>query len=689
MDEVENVIALPESADPRGARRRLILLGVLGSLPILLVGVFGLQSLRREEVIALHDARESARAAAPRLAAAIHGTLQDVSLPSRADIEAFERQPGPASQEPTLRLGEGILAVFVAENFSYPDVRSEPRRPSFFDPSTLPADLATSWDQLTSLARSNESGRATSRAWGALADRVAQASAGMVVQYRYARALVEEGRTSEALPILESIVAGAGRQAGTTGLPLEVLALRTLLEILDAEGSARSKHAEWFDAYCHRVLVKWRLPATLLQEWASTHREQVRDWETVAVRHEAVRETLVPLLSPPSSDDGFPKPLRLVHPSWVEEGATPGGALVTRHDGPNGTWYLLRKAIQIDRKVEEVVRRSGVPDAFAVAVAVYGRECERGLPEESMEANGEWLATAEMPGSPVAAVTVRLRIAKPHEFLVPVRRRVMGFAVLIALASLTSVIAVVMALRAWERQRRWAEMQSGFVASVTHELRAPLASVRLLAEELVDLGDEHPGRRENYLRLIVRETQRLGFLIENVLRHARLERGGEVLESVEVDLREVLQQSAESVRPVAEERRVQVTTQVPADPVLAEVDAPAMQQVLVNLIDNALKHSPEGASIAVGVDRGEGDEACLWVADHGTGIPREDQARLFDAFYRRGSELRRETPGVGLGLTIVKRIVTAHGGQVTVDSAPGAGARFEVRLPRRPSKDSA
>ncbi|MBL9136028.1 MAG: HAMP domain-containing histidine kinase [Verrucomicrobiales bacterium] len=678
------MIALPESAEPRGARPRLFLLGLLGSLPILLVGVFGLQSLRREEVIALHDAREAARAAAPRLAAAIHGTLLEVSLPSRADIEAFERRPGPASEEPTARLGEGLLAVFVAEDYTYPDVRSEPPRPSSFDPFALPGDLGKAWDQLASLALSDASRKTTSRAWGALADRVGESPAGLVVQYRYARALAEEGRTAEALPILEAIVAGAGRQAGATGLPLDILALRTMLEILDAQGSARSKHIEWLDAYCQRVLLKWRLPAALLQEWESNYREQIRAWEAAALRHAAVREKLVPLLSPPPSDDGSPKTLRLAHPSWVEDGATPGGALVTRHEGPNGTWYLLRSAVQIDRRVEEVVRRSGVPDAFAVAVTVYGRECERGQPEESVGAHGEWLATAEVPGNPLAAVTVRLRIEKPLEFLVPVRRRVMGFAVLIALASVTSVIAVVMALCAWERQRRWAEMQSGFVASVTHELRAPLASVRLLAEELVDLGGDHPGRRDRYLRLIVRETQRLGFLVENVLRHARLERARDHLESAEVDLREVVQQSAESVRPVAEERQVKVTTQVPDDPILAEVDAPAMQQVLVNLIDNALKHSPSGASIDVGVDRAEGGEVCLWVVDRGAGIPKDEQARLFDAFYRRGSELRRETPGVGLGLTIVKRIVKAHGGQVMVESAPGAGARFEVRLPEKP-----
>ncbi|MCC7376567.1 MAG: HAMP domain-containing histidine kinase [Verrucomicrobiales bacterium] len=683
------MMVLHESSGRGAVRRKQVLFGVLGSLPILLVGAFGLQSLRREEVIAWHEAGEAARAAAPRLAAAVHAALFDVALPSRADLDAFERQPGPPAREPMSRLGPGVLAVFEAESFTYPEMSREPARPAFFDPTSLPGDLSAMWQQMTVLSATDGPPRATSRSWSALADRLADTSAGMVSRYRYARALVAEGRTPEAIPVLEAVVAGAGGQAGSTGLPLEVLALRTMVEVADAEGLARSKHGAWLDAYCQRVLLKWRLPRTLVQEWESGHREQVEAWLALADRHEAVREKLIPLLSSPATELGMPGPLRLERPLWVSDAGLPGVGLLTRHEAMNGNgvWYLLRSAIEIDGLVRGVVRRTGTPSDLALSISVFGRGLEGAETPAEPGTKEDWLATAEVPSGPAAAVTVRLRVDKPREFLVPVRRRVMGLAVFIALASLTSVFAVVMALRAWERQRRLAEMQSGFVASVTHELRAPLASVRLLAEELVDLGDGSPGRRENYLRLIVRETQRLGFLIENVLRHARLERGGDALESAEVDLREVLEQSVESLRPVAAERDVPLTLEVPANPVLVDVDAPAMQQVLVNLIDNALKHSPAGASVVVGLGDAAGGEARLWVEDHGAGIPREDQKHLFDAFYRRGTELRRETPGVGLGLTIVKRIVTAHGGEVTVESAPGAGARFEVRLPCRQPRD--
>jgi signal transduction histidine kinase len=116
------------------------------------------------------------------------------------------------------------------------------------------------------------------------------------------------------------------------------------------------------------------------------------------------------------------------------------------------------------------------------------------------------------------------------------------------------------------------------------------------------------------------------------------------------------------------------------------MDSRAIQQALVNLIDNAIKHSPTGAEVTVGVESlkktdEDGWKLKLWVEDQGPGIPLEEQERIFERFYRVGSELRRETQGVGIGLSIVQHVVEAHKGRVRVKSAPGQGSRFTIELP--------
>ncbi len=146
------------------------------------------------------------------------------------------------------------------------------------------------------------------------------------------------------------------------------------------------------------------------------------------------------------------------------------------------------------------------------------------------------------------------------------------------------------------------------------------------------------------------------------------------------DLKRLVEETVKLMGPSAEERQIRLNCLTPADAVSGEVDGRAIQQALVNLIDNAVKHSPDGAGVEVGLASSSGT-VTLYVEDHGPGIPSEEHERIFERFYRRGSELRRETQGVGIGLSIVKHIVEAHNGQVWVQSEPGKGSRFNIELP--------
>ena len=165
------------------------------------------------------------------------------------------------------------------------------------------------------------------------------------------------------------------------------------------------------------------------------------------------------------------------------------------------------------------------------------------------------------------------------------------------------------------------------------------------------------------------------------------------------DLEALAQETLSLMEISAIEHRIKLALVIPGNDGLAlrtlpEVDGKAIQQALVNLINNALKHSPQGATVALGVEvlRREGGalDFLLWVEDRGEGIPLEEQERIFERFYRRGSELRRQTQGVGIGLSIVKHIAEGHGGRVRVRSAPGQGSRFTIELPGQdPGGDAA
>jgi signal transduction histidine kinase len=151
----------------------------------------------------------------------------------------------------------------------------------------------------------------------------------------------------------------------------------------------------------------------------------------------------------------------------------------------------------------------------------------------------------------------------------------------------------------------------------------------------------------------------------------------------------LVKETVKLMQTQARERGVELTLQVAQTDSQADweflLDASAIQQALVNLIDNALKHSPSGATVDVGLERHQPPDAALslWVKDSGPGIPQSEQHRIFERFYRLGTELRRETPGVGIGLSIVKHVVEAHGGRVTVESEIGKGSKFTISLPKR------
>src|SRR3984957_6619587 len=297
------------------------------------------------------------------------------------------------------------------------------------------------------------------------------------------------------------------------------------------------------------------------------------------------------------------------------------------------------------------------------------------------------LPAGSLSGMPLHIIypfNVRIFLADSHLLYARQHQRTLLFGVIILASTFAALTGLVTARRAFYRQQELNERKSNFVSSVSHELRAPIASMRLLAESLERGKIPSEVKQKEYFGLLVQESRRVSVLFENFRDFSRIERRSKKYEFEPADLGALAEDTVRLMRPCSDERRVDLDLRKNgaggAEPFAC--DGLALQQALINLIDNAVKHSPPGSRVAVGLDGGPA-EVRLWVEDFGQGIPPEEHGKIFERFYRRGSELRRETQGIGIGLTIVKHIVEAHGGRVTVRSAPGQGSRFTMELPRK------
>ncbi len=218
-----------------------------------------------------------------------------------------------------------------------------------------------------------------------------------------------------------------------------------------------------------------------------------------------------------------------------------------------------------------------------------------------------------------------------------------------------------------------------FSADASHELRTPLTVLQGELEAIAQKGQNLPEDVRDTIGSALEETQRLAKIVENLLAISRLEAGEARVQPVRLDFADLARTTADQMKLLAEEKRISLTSDG-ADPVEVEADPSRLKQVVVNLLDNAIKYTPEGGNVSISVTRRD-HRAVLEVADTGLGISANDLPHIFDRFYRADKARSRQMGGTGLGLSIVRSICQAHGGQVTVNSAEGRGSRFRVELP--------
>ena len=355
----------------------------------------------------------------------------------------------------------------------------------------------------------------------------------------------------------------------------------------------------------------------------------------------------------------------------VARPARPGGGT------PEPVWGLL---VDADRLREDVLRPA-LLDPIVSGQATWSIKGKGGA---------ALLSSADPPSGPVSLRTNfasdfpswSLEFHQAPSRLIKaflLSRRGLYFFIFLLIAGIL-VFGLVLTLRSVSHELELARMKSDFVSTVSHEFKSPLTSIRQLAEMLQSGRVPSEERRQKYYEILLEQSERLTLLTDNILSLAKIEEGRAEFTFERTDLPALLGDVVAAFRDRVRHEGFDIHFEVVDGLPPTAVDGAALSQALTNLLDNAVKYSGDSRSISVRVFR-EAEGIAVAVRDSGIGIKREDIPRLFERFFRAGDELTRTVKGSGLGLTLVKEIVEAHRGRIDIESEPGKGSVFTIRLP--------
>lgn len=224
-------------------------------------------------------------------------------------------------------------------------------------------------------------------------------------------------------------------------------------------------------------------------------------------------------------------------------------------------------------------------------------------------------------------------------------------------------------------------MKSDFISLASHQLRTPLSAIKTYSHMLLDgfMGDVSPAQRKA-LRTIVAASNRMNELISTLLNVSRIETGNVIVSAKKINLNHVAEEVFKELALAADNKQITITPKFPTNPIIIKADNLIVKEVLINLVSNAVKYTPEGGEVTVSLKKGSRN-VLITVADNGMGIPKSAREQLFSKFYRAQNVIRQETSGTGLGLYLVKGLVETLGGKIWFESVEHRGSTFYVRLP--------
>jgi len=348
----------------------------------------------------------------------------------------------------------------------------------------------------------------------------------------------------------------------------------------------------------------------------------------------------------------------------------------------NGIWGLLLNSEQLKANLLSPLIRQHV-SSEDIHWIVRGRDGQAILKSDS-SASGSMTVRTNFAGNfPPWSFELYQQDPRLFETLLTSRRGIYLY-MFVLLAGIL-IFGLTLTIRIVTHELELGKMKSDFVSTISHEFKSPLTSIRQLAEMLQTGRVPSEERRQRYYNVLLEQSERLSLLIDNILDFARMEEGKKEFEFEMVDMGPLLQELISTIQQQVRHEGFTVQAEIDTPLPSIQVDRAAMTQAITNLIDNAIKYSAGAKKIHV---RGFARNQYLVIAvqDFGIGIEPEEIDKVFERFFRGGDELTRTVKGSGLGLTLVKQIVEAHHGSVHVESEPGRGSTFSIRLPLQLNK---